>query len=167
MSCKRLHVLPLIVLGAVAVMPAQAQQYSSGAIRITQPWTRATPPSAKVAGGFLTITNTGKAPDRLVAGTTEISKSVEIHEMQMVNGIMMMRTLDPGITLKPGATVVLKPFAHHLMLMDISRQLMPGELVKGTLVFEKAGPIEVEFKVEPIGVRGPQPETRGRTARTK
>ena len=75
---------------------------------------------------------------------------------RLVNGIMMMRAVDPGITIKPGATVVLKPFAHHLMMMGISRQLQAGETVKGTLVFEKAGRLDVVFTVEPLGASRPR-----------
>jgi copper(I)-binding protein len=126
-------------------------------ITISSPWTLATPDSAKVAGGFLTITNTGKTADRLIRAETDVSGAVEIHEMQMVNGIMMMRVRNPGITVKAGRTVVLKPFSHHLMLMDIKRTLKTGETVKGTLVFEKAGPIKVIFPVEPLGSNGPKP----------
>ncbi len=157
--------IAVLALGLLAATSAHAFEYSRGAIRITQPWTRATPESARVAGGFLSITNTGKSPDRLISGSTEISKAVEIHEMRVVNGIMMMRTVNPGITVKSGSTVILKPFAHHLMLMDITRQLRPGETVKGTLVFEKAGPIEVVFSVEPIGARGPIAGTQAHTGR--
>ena len=125
-------------------------------ITISTPWTLATPDSAKVAGGFLTIVNKGKVSDQLIRAETDVSGAVEIHEMRLVNGIMMMRVRDPGITIKPGKTVVLKPFSHHLMLMDIKRQLKAGETVKGTLVFEKAGRIEVVFPVEPLGSKGPK-----------
>jgi periplasmic copper chaperone A len=147
--------LAVLLLGPLLAAATAAQEFRAGSIKVTAPWSRATPASAKVGGGFMTITNAGKAPDRLVGGSTAVSGSLEIHEMHLVNGIMMMRHVNPGIALQPGATVVLKPFSHHLMLMDLKQPLRAGEKIKGVLVFEKAGPIEIEYDVVPMGSAGP------------
>ena len=131
----------------------------------------ATVESARVGGGFMTVTNTGKKSDRLISATTEISGGVEIHEMKLVNGVMMMRELDPGIEVKPGRSVVLKPFSHHLMLMDLKQPLRAGERIKATLTFETAGKIAVVFDVHPRDSKGPldavgsRPLEAARTAR--
>ena len=148
-------VFSALALGFLLTTSLAGQEYISGSIKVTAPWSRATPETAKVAGGFMTITNTGKKADRLLSGSTEVSGALEIHEMHIVNGIMMMRHVNPGITLAPGASVVLKPFSHHLMLMDLKQPLRAGDKVKGVLVFEKAGPIEIEYDVLPIGSPGP------------
>jgi periplasmic copper chaperone A len=145
----------VLMLGCLLAPSLPAQEYRAGGIKITAAWSRATPESAKVAGGFMTITNTGKTADRLVSGSTSVAGALEIHEMHIVNGIMMMRHLNPGITVAPGATMVLKPFSHHLMLMDLKQPLRAGEKVKGVLVFEKAGPIDIEYDVFPLGSPGP------------
>ena len=55
----------------------------AGDITVTQPWSRATPAGAKVGGGYLRITNTGKEPDRLVGGTFPLAGRVELHEMSL------------------------------------------------------------------------------------
>jgi periplasmic copper chaperone A len=133
-----------------------AQEYVLGALRISGLWALATPPSATVAGGFMTIINSGASADRLVSVTTNASGHVDIHEMHIVNGVMMMRTVNPGITIQPKATATLKPFSHHLMLEDLKRPLKAGETVTATLVFEKAGSIEVILNVEPLGSNGPK-----------
>src|SRR5262245_17206848 len=132
---------------------AQVAEYSTGKIKIVAPWTRATPESSKVGGGFLTLINTGSEADRLVGGTTEVSGSLEIHEIHIVNGVAMMRQVNPGIPLKPGASVVLKPFSHHLMMMDLKQPLQAGQTIKGTLVFEKAGSVEITIPGGPDGSR--------------
>ena len=75
----------------------------------------------------------------------------------------MMRQVNPGILLRPGANVVLKPFSHHLMMMDLKQPLKAGEKVKGTLVFEKAGPVEIEYVVVPMGADGPAGGARARS----
>lgn len=75
--------------------------------------------------------------------------------MAMSNGVMTMRGLPDGLELKPGAKTELKPGSYHIMFMDLKRQLKEGESIKGTLTFEKAGQVPVEFKVESVGARAP------------
>jgi copper(I)-binding protein len=143
--------IAILALGGAAV----AQNYSAGPLKIEQPWTRATPAGAKVAGGYVAVTNTGSASDRLLGGSSEIAGKVEIHEMAVNNGVMTMRGLPEGVELKPGAKLELKPGGYHIMFMDLKRQLKEGEKVKGTLTFEKAGAVPVEFSVQSVGARAP------------
>lgn len=133
---------------------ALAHGYKIGALEIGHPWTRATAPGAKVGGGYMKITNTGTAPDRLIGGSSAIAGHVEIHEMAMTNGVMIMREVKGGIEIPAGATVELKPGGYHVMFMDLTGQIKEGEKVKGTLKFEKAGSIDVEFAAEKIGAGG-------------
>jgi hypothetical protein len=74
----------------------------------------------------------------------------------MDQGVMKMRGLKDGLEIKPGATVELKPGSYHLMFLDLTRALAKGDRVKGTLTFEKAGAVEVEYVVEAIGATPPQ-----------
>lgn len=153
---------------SVRIVPVQAVEAppgapSSAAIRagsltLTQPWTRATPGGAKVAGGYLRITNAGPEPDRLVGGSFPIAGRVEVHEMAAEGGIMRMRPIEGGLVIRPGETVDLRPGGHHLMLMELSTALREGEPLKGTLVFERAGPVEVTFAVGRIGATQPPGE---------
>jgi copper(I)-binding protein len=71
--------------------------------------------------------------------------------MTTVDGVMRMRALAKGIEIGPGQTVALKPGSYHLMLIDLKEPLVKGQKIKGTLVFEKAGSIEVEYVIEAIG----------------
>jgi copper(I)-binding protein len=133
------------------VAGASASDYKIGTLEVAQPWSRATPKGAKVASGYVKIRNTGTAPDRLVSATFAQSAGVEIHEMSSEGGVMKMRAVKGGLELKPGGTVELKPGSYHLMFTGLTRELAKGDRVKGTLVFEKAGPLEVEYAVEAIG----------------
>ena len=138
---------------ALAASPALAHDYTVGSLKIGHPWARATPKGASVGGGYMKITNTGTAPDRLIGGSTEISDSFEIHEMKMVGGVMKMRPVANGIEIKPGQTVTFDPSGYHVMLVDLKKQLMQGERFKATLEFAKAGKIDVDFAVEGIGAK--------------
>lgn len=139
-----------LVLAASLVAPAGAfaHGFKVGAIAIGHPWARATAPGAPVAGGFMKLTNSGSETDTLVAADMEAAGRVEIHEMAIVDGVMKMRALPAGIAVKPGETVELKPGGYHIMFMNLKRGLTKGETVKGTLTFEKAGKVAVEYAVE-------------------
>ena len=132
-----------------------APSFKTGALLIEAPWTRATPQGAKVAGGYLKITNTGSQPDRLIGGSLPGAADVEVHEMAMTDNIMKMRRLDIGLEIKPGESVELKPGGYHLMFTGLGASLKEGQAITGTLVFEKAGTVTVEYRVAPIGAQTP------------
>jgi copper(I)-binding protein len=125
--------------------------FKLGDLAVTSPWTRATPGGAKIAGGYLKITNNGASADRFVGAKSEPTDHVEIHEMSMTDGVMKMRPLPNGLEIKPGETVELKSGGYHLMFMDIKQPLKAGDTFKATLQFEKAGPLEVNFSVRALG----------------
>ena len=140
---------------ALAIGAAQAHEYKVGLLEIGHPWTRATPKGATVAGGYLKITNKGTAPDRLTAATFTAAPRVEIHEMAMSGTTMQMRPMPNGVEIKPGETVEFKPGSYHIMFMNLKQPLEKGQRIKGTLTFEKAGPIDVEYVVDAVGAQTP------------
>jgi periplasmic copper chaperone A len=139
------------ICGALLLSPAFANDYTVGALKIVQPWLRATPKGAGVGGGYLTVTNTGTAPDRLIGAECDAAKMVQIHEMTMDNGVMKMRPVAGGLEIKPGETVTLKPGGYHVMFMGLKKPFVEGEHVDVTLEFQKAGKVKVDFPVEGIG----------------
>lgn len=142
----------LVALCAFAANVATAHEYKAGSIEIGHPWSRATPAGANVAAGYLTLKNEGAEPDRLVAVTAEIAGKGEIHEMRVsAEGVMTMRPVAEGIAIPPGGEVDLKPGAFHLMFTGLTAPAVEGKKFKGTLRFEKAGTVEVEYAVEGIG----------------
>ena len=74
---------------------------------------------------------------------------------------------------KPGETVELKPSSFHIMMMGLKQPIEKRKPFKGSLVFEKAGTVEIQYKVEPLGAKGPAgsaadrrtPAGRGRCCR--
>lgn len=133
-----------------------AQPAKNDAIVLDQAWARATPPGAPVAGGFVTIRNTAKRADRLLSATSPDAKLVEIHEMNMDNGVMRMRRLDDGLAIAPNGTVELKPGGYHLMFIGPKHPFVQGETITATLRFEQAGTREVRFEVRAMGSAAPK-----------
>jgi|ERR1700733_1902145 copper(I)-binding protein len=150
-----LHRLLLAALCAVLAHPAFALDYKLGAIEIGQPWTRATPATAESGGGYLVLKNTGATPERLIAVKSPAAAKVEIHEMKMDGNIMRMREVEKGIEIPPGATVELKPGGFHVMFMGLKTPFAKDTKVPLTLVFEKAGSVDVELAVEAMGAQAP------------
>jgi len=134
---------------------AQAQDVKAGDLVISQAWARATPASAKVGGGYLTIENKGTAPDKLTGGSTDAAAKLEVHQMSMDNGVMKMHPVEGGLTIAPGKTVTLAPGGYHLMMTDIKHPFKQGGKVPVTLEFEKAGKVSISLDVQGIGARAP------------
>ena len=132
-----------------------AHDYKLGTLEIGQLWARATPPSAPAGGGFLTIKNTGSAADRLVAASSPAADMVQVHEMKMDGNVMRMREVDKGLEIPAGGSVTLAPGGYHLMMMGLKGPLKQGTSVPVTLVFEKAGKIDVQLSVEGLGATQP------------
>jgi periplasmic copper chaperone A len=107
-------------LSATLISVASAHDYTVGTLEIGHPWTR--PSSAKIAGGFLTITNKGPQAERFIGGSLEAAEKIELHETTMEGNVAKMRPVAGGIE--------------------------SGERIKGTLIFEKAGTVAVEYAVE-------------------
>jgi copper(I)-binding protein len=144
---------PLLALLALLVIaaPAAAHDYKLGTLEIDQPWARATPPTAPTGGGYLSIKNTGTTPDRLMSVSSPAAATVQVHEMKMDGSVMRMREIDGPLEIKPGQTVTLAPGGLHLMMMGLKAPFKQGERVPVTLVFEKAGKVDVELAVVAMG----------------
>jgi copper(I)-binding protein len=155
-SVTRTALLLAIAL-SIWVGHSVAEDFSIGTMQVGNPWTRATPKGSAVAGAYLTISNKGMAPDRLVGGSSAVAGRFEVHSMMMEQGVAKMRPVEGGLEIKPGETVELKPGSFHIMLLDLKQPLEKGQKVKGTLEFEKAGKVDIEFAVEALGATSSAP----------
>lgn len=140
----------LIVLAA----PLYAHEITSGNLKISHPWVRATAKSTTLTAGYVKITNTGKEADKLTGASLNGTGKAELHTTIMEGDVMKMRALPEGVVIKPGETVEFKPSGNHIMFMELGKSLSEDTYEKGTLVFEKAGKVDVEFAVQGAGDGG-------------
>lgn len=142
------HVLLVIALATLGALPARAQ---SG-IRLENAWARRAPVAGGHGGGtangavYVTIRNEGGQADALVAAASDAAHLVEFHETVHDAGVMRMRPLSK-LEVGPGGAVEMKPGGHHIMLLGLTRDLKPGDKVKLTLTFDRAGQLTVEAPV--------------------
>ncbi|HEX7055308.1 MAG TPA: copper chaperone PCu(A)C [Burkholderiales bacterium] len=135
-------------LALAALLLAAGPAFSQ--IRIENAWTRATPPGAKIAAGYMTIRNDSDAADRLVSATSPAAAKVAPHVTTEEGGISRMRAVE-GYDIPAHGAFELEPSGAHLMLMDLKAPLEAGEKVPLVLRFRRAGEVKVELEVRPLG----------------
>lgn len=137
---------------AMSAMP-EAAPVKAGDLEITGYWTRAMLNGQPAGGGFMKITNNGKDADKLIAGSSPSAPRVEIHMMEVVDGVMNMRPVEGGLEIPAGGSVELKPGSFHVMFMGVPAPFQEGATVNLTLEFEKAGKAELVLPVMPANAK--------------
>ena len=134
--------------------PALAHEVTVGDLQIIHASIPQPAENAMAAGGFMAIVNNGTEADRLIGVESDIAAKVETHESKVdENGVGTMQHVD-FIDIPPGETVNLEHGGYHIMFMGLKETLVEGDMVKGVLIFEKAGRVEIEFMVDPPGEGG-------------
>ncbi len=144
---------PMAGLLAIAISAMGAQWVlaaAPGPVRIEAPWARETAEGQRDGGGFMTIVNDSKSADQLLAASSPASAEVQIHTVQMEEGMMRMRELPDGIPIPAQGRVELKPRSLHIMFINLKRPLRAGERVPVTLKFRSAGEQTVSFEVRSV-----------------
>ena len=143
-----LRILATLAAAIALSMPAHAQTVRLHDLQIENPYARATVANQPAGGAYITIENKGKAADKLVAASSPVAKSVEIHTMTMDGNVMKMREVGK-LEIPASGRIEMKPGeGYHLMLMGLRQPLKAGESFPLTLTFEKAGKAEVKVKVQ-------------------
>jgi copper(I)-binding protein len=142
--------------GSVAEVAAPEPVFTQqvGDLSIGGAFSRATLPGAPTGGGYLSIRNTGTVDDRLVSASSPVAVTVQLHQMSLSGDVMTMRPTEDGLVIPAGQTVTLTPGGDHLMMMGLNQALVEGTEVTATLVFERAGPVEVKFAVAGMAADG-------------
>ncbi|MBA3448343.1 MAG: DUF1775 domain-containing protein [Pseudaminobacter sp.] len=122
-----------------------------GDLEITGQWARAMLPGQPAGGAYLTIVNKGQTADRLVSASSSQAGKVEIHSMEVVDDVMVMRPVDAGLEIPAGATVEMKPGGLHVMFKAVTAPFEEGASVPLTLQFEKAGELDISVPVKAAG----------------
>ncbi len=150
----------LFMIGAGVVLgsaPRAAFPQSRPEIRIEKSWARrALMGSPGQHGGdkstangavYMTITNRGAVGDAVVAAASDAARALELHEVKNDGGVMAMRPV-ARMDVPAGGRLELKPGGYHVMLLGLTHDLNPGDMIKVTLTFEKAGPMTIAVPVQ-------------------
>lgn len=151
---KILRLFLFVVVSVGFSFVAVAQDFRVGDLRVDRPWARATAGMARNGAAYLTVSNHGEVPDKLIAIATPVARMAAVHSVVMVDNVMKMQPV-AGIEVHPGEPVVLRPGGLHVMLMGLTRPLKVGETFPLSVTFEKAGTIEVQVVVRKAGAMAP------------
>lgn len=131
-----------------------ASEFRKNDLVIDQPHAASTAPGQPHGAVFIrSIANAGAQPDQLIGGRAAVARSVEVHRMEMDNNVMKMREI-PGIEVPPNAKLMMgrgNKDGYHLMLMNLSVPLKAGDTIPMTLIFKRAGEVNVTVTVEKQG----------------
>ena len=128
-----------ILLGSAAASQAQ--------VTIKEPWVRSTVPGQSATGAFMQLT--ARQDTKLIAVRSPVAGIVEVHEMLVDKGIMIMRSVDK-LLLPAGKTVELRSGGYHVMMMDLKRQIKTGDEVPLTIEFESSQGQRVTVDVKAV-----------------
>ncbi|MEY3624976.1 MAG: hypothetical protein RL696_357 [Actinomycetota bacterium] len=131
--------IALLLAAALALTgcTANSQEMAKPEIEVTDVWIKSSETS--VTGGmtalFGTITNNTDQELVLVGGATEVAGVVEIHEMAMSGGEMVMQAIEGGLVIPAGESATLEPGGNHMMLMDLKKDVVAGDEIAVTFDF--------------------------------
>jgi periplasmic copper chaperone A len=154
-----MRILSCLLLSCAAALFAglAIAQGADSSIRAENAWARQAPmmPPAgqmggQMAGGtgavYVTLRNTGAAPDALVGASSEAAEHVELHETIRDGQVMRMRPVTK-VALPAGGVLEMKPGGYHIMLLNLKHALRPGDHVPFTLTFAHAAPLSLDVPI--------------------
>lgn len=148
---KRLRLITACVLWCLSVLvpvlaarPAHAHEIIAGDLQILHPhvFEPGDPPRAELPD-YMVIRNVGTSGDRMLAATTPFAAKVDI-----VTHALAGQTSVAGVALPPNAETVVGPRAAFLSMRTVIEPLAGYQYFPMTLIFEKAGKVEIEVFVE-------------------
>jgi copper(I)-binding protein len=114
---------------------------SEDIIEIEDPWMR--PSSKNMATAlYFTIENNSEFADTLYRVDSDIAGKVEIHETYSQDDMMGMREVGM-IIIESKESFELKPGAHHIMLMKLTKDIKDGDEAEFILYFKQAGKMKI------------------------
>jgi len=145
----------LLIAVIFALSPLSA--IAEDAVRIIDPWARASVLASRPGAAYLTMESA--RDDWLLAVESPVADRVMIHATKTDGEVNRMVHLD-ALDLPAGERVVLAPGGTHLMLMGLTEGLTEGSRFPVTLQFERAGEITVSVPVLGIGAKGPMEDSQ-------
>lgn len=128
--------LPLItgLTGTFWLLSAQAESTMT-AVQVENPYARAVAPGQANSAAYMVLNNTGTKEVSLVEAESSVANKVELHTHRMEGGMMKMREVEK-IAIPAGERVTLQPGGLHIMLIGLKHQLVGGEQISLTLIYE-------------------------------
>ncbi|WP_298853408.1 copper chaperone PCu(A)C [uncultured Ruegeria sp.] len=141
--------LKTTLLATLAAVTLAIPGFAEGTITVDDAYARSSGKTAKAGAAFMMIQNQGDTDDRLIGVTSEAAARVELHTHKVDdNGVAKMVHVEEGFAIPAGETHMLKRGGDHVMFMGLTAPFEQDATVPVTLIFEKAGEVEIEILVD-------------------
>ena len=156
MRARILFALSLLACLLTCPLPVRgAQMDRPTTIQVEDAWARQAPMMPPMghmhaAGGtgavYMNLRNPGPETEALVGVSSDAAETVELHETIREGDVMRMRPV-PKLEVPAGGVLEMKPGGLHIMLINLKRDLRPGDRVSVMLTFERGAPVTLEVPV--------------------
>jgi copper(I)-binding protein len=132
----RIAIFSSVILGTAA---------QAGSVAVSDGWIRALPGKAP-AGGYFTLSNDSGKRAVLTGASSPVCGMLMLHKTDTESGMASMNDVT-AIPIAVGAHVSFAPGGYHLMCMDPTTAVAPGNKVPVTLIFSDGAKVTSEFAV--------------------
>jgi len=150
-------IVPVLLISLMLVVGCSADSGDGITVKeVRAREVRENPGTGATSAVFFTIRNDGEQDDALIGATTDVAGRVEMHEVvpvevsdgkgEMVGMSQGMRKVET-VPLPAGESVEFRPGGLHIMLFDLQRKLVAGDLFQLTLEFENSAEQIVDVAV--------------------
>jgi copper(I)-binding protein len=152
--------MKIVVVLTLLLVTASTASAKTSPLILGPAWSR---PAIGTGVVYLTITDTGAVPDRLLAAASPVAQSVELHQsfathsgpastampgMDMSAVMSMRRVAD--VKVPAHGEVRFEPGGNHIMLVGLRRDLHANDVFSLRLHFARAGWVPLQVRVRGI-----------------
>ena len=150
MSIRRAKDFLTVAVTGILVLSACAESAPPGPdIQVEEAWVREVAGPNVNTAAYMTLRNTGSAPDRLTGARSEIARMTGLHRTTIdERGLARMNEVE-ALDLPAGGTAALEPGGFHIMLMGVG-SLVEGDTVHLTLLLDVSDSVHVAAEVRPF-----------------
>ena len=154
--CAAILALPLLSACGLGEDAAPAITISDPVVRSIDGMSMRNPETMKfMTGSFMTLSNSSDKDVTLIGGVSDAAGMIEIHEVNDGN----MTAMPEGLVIPAGGEVKLRMGGYHVMLMELSKELVAGDEVTVILEFDNGEKVDYTAAVKDIAM---DDETYGR-----
>ncbi len=138
--------IPAVFTGILVLSACTESAPPRSEIQVEEAWVRAVAGLNVNTAAYMTLRNTGTAPDRLTGARSEIARMAGLHRTTIdERGLARMNEVE-ALDIPAGGAAALEPGGFHIMLMGVG-SLVEGDTVEITLLLEGSGPLDIAAEV--------------------
>lgn len=136
----------MVALFVIPLFLTKCSSPGAGGITISGAWARPGFSGANSAV-YLIIQNSGEQADALLSAEANVSQLVQLHQSMMDDSGTMSMHEQERIDVPAKDQIAFQPGGLHVMLINLTGDLNPGDRFNLTLNFQGAGQVPVDVEV--------------------